>query len=159
MNWQKQTEEMFKTWTETQKKMWENWTESLKNLGTGAGPTPESWTKMVDTWQGMVKSALDSQGKWAQMWVDNMTKIEGMPDNVVKWAEQSKEMTTRWNETQAQLWDNWFDMLKKVEPSALGVDGQKMFKTWQDTTQEMMKAQTEWVKSLSAGETAAGGKK
>jgi len=151
MNWQQQTEEMFKTWTDSQKKVWENWTDAMKGFGTT--PNTEMWGKTLDTWQTMVKNGLDTQGQWTKTMVDNVTKIEGVPAPVVEMTKQSQEMNARWNEMQQQMWNNWFDLVKKMDPSTFakfgGEDGKNLFQTWQDSMQQMMKTQTEWVNTAA----------
>lgn len=151
MDWQKQTEDMVKNWTETQKKMWDNWTDSMKNFGTL--PSTDAWAKTVDTWQGSVKHALETQNEWSKMWVQNLSKMEGTPEQLLNWAKQSQEINARWNEVQKQMWDNWFETMKKVEPNSLlpgagSEASQKMFQAWQDAAQQVMKAQTNWVEAV-----------
>lgn len=151
MNWQQQTEEMFKVWTDSQKKAWENWTETMKGFGTV--PNNEFWGKTLDTWQSLVQNSLETQGNWAKTMSENVTKVEGLPAPVVEWTKQSQEMNAQWNQLQKQMWDSWFDLMKKMDPSAFakfnGEDGKNIFQAWQDNMQQMMKTQNEWVNNAA----------
>ena len=152
MNWQQQTEDMFKAWTDSQKKVWENWTEAMKGFGTV--PNNEIWGKTLDTWHSLVQNSLESQSNWAKTMSDNVAKVEGLPAPVAEWTKQSQEMNAQWNQLQKQMWDSWFELVKKMEPSAFiklnGEDGKNMFQTWQDNMQQMMKTQGEWVNNAAA---------
>jgi aspartate aminotransferase-like enzyme len=151
IDWTKQAEEMAKSWAETQKKMWDNW---LGVMQQEKGQATEVWEKTVGAWEETVKNTLNVQAEWTRMWADSLKSIEGAPKEVSEWAAQAQEMAKQWGEAQKQLWDNWFAMVKKVEPAKMSGDwseeGQKMFKTWQESTQKMMEAQTEWVRRWAA---------
>ena len=77
--------------------------------------------------------------------------MEGVPPQMIESANQFQEMAGRWNKTQAELIENWFGMMKKFAPSTPADSWmdmpQSMFKTWQDTTQSIMDAQTKWMNS------------
>jgi hypothetical protein len=151
IDWTKQTEEMTKSWFDTQKKLWDNW------LGAGQkdaeGQAVEMWNKTIVTWEEAVKNMLNVQKEWTRLWADNFKTVEGMPKEAIEWLQQAQEMSKQWGEAQHQLWDSWFALLKKVEPSQVqltgdfGEESQKMFKTWQEATQKVMGAQAEWAKT------------
>lgn len=159
MEWQKQVEEMTQNWTETQKKMWQDWTEAMKGFGTA--PANEMWTKSVEAWQEMVQNNVKSQEEWTKMWAEGVTKMDGVPEPFVEWAKQTEKMNIQWNENQLKLWNQWFEMIKKVEPVSMpnvwNTDGQKMFEAWQETVNQAMKTQAEWMQSWTT--TTAGKKK
>ena len=152
MDWQKQTQDMLNSWTDSQKKLWDNWTESVQNF-TGV-QNDDIWAKTVETWQGSVTQALNTQNELSKAWVNNLNNVEGTPEQFVEWAKQSQEMSTRWNELQQQLWNNWFEVAKKVEPANVtpGFDvdaGKKVFEAWQDAAQQAFKVQTDWVNTFT----------
>jgi hypothetical protein len=60
-------------------------------------------------------------------------------------------MTAQWNKTQVELLGNWFAFLRKMAP-ARPTDAwtelpQNMFKSWQETTNTIMDAQTKWMRT------------
>ena len=62
MEWTKQTEDMFKTWTEAQKKMWDEWLRAMQ--GFSRPQASEAWGKSVEAWEESVKKTLDAQNEW-----------------------------------------------------------------------------------------------
>jgi hypothetical protein len=61
-------------------------------------------------------------------------------------------MSAQWNKTQGELLGNWFSMLKKFAPAgptaATWTDfPQNMFKLWQDSTQNIIDAQMQWMQA------------
>ena len=70
MDWQKQANDMIKTWTSTQQKVWETWVNSMQLAATPQ--TPEAWQKTVDTWRGTVKQALESQVELTRLWAESI---------------------------------------------------------------------------------------
>jgi hypothetical protein len=154
IDWTKQTEEMTKSWFDAQKKLWDNWLVPGQKFEKGQ--VAEMWNKSIDTWEEAVKNVLNVQKEWTRLWADNFKAVEGMPKEAIEWIQQGQEMTKQWNEAQQQLWDSWFTLLKKVEPSQVQLTGdlseesQKMFKTWQEATQKVMGAQAEWAKNWTS---------
>jgi hypothetical protein len=149
MEWTKQSEEMLKTWTDAQKKMWD---ECMKVMqGFGQSPSTQVWERTVDTWNQTIQQFLDAQVQGARLWTDNVTKAKGT-DEATEWGKQSQDLVTRLTETQKQLWGNWFELVKKLDPSNMmnwTRDGQKFVQTWQETMQNAFNAQTEWLRTTS----------
>jgi hypothetical protein len=166
MDWQKQANEMIKTWTGTQQKVWETWVSSMQLMNT---PTsPEAWQKTVETWRGTVKQALESQVELTRLWAEGvaasavsmptpaipgMAAVPGATAGTVEWTRQMLEMTRAWTETQVRFSETWFDLLKKAEPGALMQtwdvgQAQKIMTTWQDAAQKAVEAQNEFSKMM-----------
>lgn len=148
-DWTKQAEDMVKTWTGSQQKMWESWLEILRSMGTA--PSGDMWEKTVGTWRDSVKSALEAQVTWTKFWADSITSSSGSSKQMAEWSNQTLEMTKRWTETQNQLWDAWFDAIKKSDPAMLGKNWtpeemQKAMQSWQDAARRMMESQMEMVR-------------
>lgn len=154
IDWTKQTEEMTKNWLDAQKKMWDHWLGSVQQFDQGQAA--EMWAKTIGTWEESVKNILTAQSEWTRLWADNFKAVEGMPQEATEWIQQAHEMTRHWSEAQQQLWESWFALLKKVEPTQLQVMGdlseesQKMFKGWQEASQKVTDAQAEWVRRWAA---------
>lgn len=149
IDWKKQSEEMFKVWTESQQKMWNSWLETVQQNPAQA-PMTDMWKKTVETWEEMAKNVFSAQTEWARMWTENLSGMAGLPKEVVEWAQQAQEMTRRWSEAQQQLWQDWFEIVKKVDPAKMPAnwdgESQKMFQSWQESTQKIMEAQAEWTR-------------
>lgn len=161
MDWAKQSEEMFKSWSDTQKKMWDSWLETVQS-GSAAMPGPQLWQKTVETWEQTVNNVLAAQSKWAETWSDSFNP-DNTPEEMAQWFKQTQGMVTQWNETQQRLWQNWFELIKKADVSNMTSsweeEGQKAFKNWQEAMQKVMDAQMDWVNMWTPGATKADAKK
>lgn len=151
MDWTKQAEEMLKTWTGAQKSMWDSWVNTVQGLGTNQ--SGETWEKSIETWQDSIKRALEAQNTWTQFWIDSITSSTGSNAQATDWAKQVNDMSKRWNDTQTQLWDNWFETMKKADPSAVSKNFnmeelQKIVQTWQEASQKAVESQMEWTRML-----------
>jgi hypothetical protein len=152
MDWQKQTEEMFKNWASAQMNMLDAFSESVASFGKSPGE--KLWDQIISTGEEMIKNALSGQAEWMNIWIENYQAIEGLPDQAAESSEQYQEMNSRWLETQKRLWTAWFDLVKKVDVSSFsdawrGYPGDP-FKVWQETSKMVMNSQMEWLRSWSA---------
>ena len=152
MDWTKQTQDLFKTWTDVQKGTWEGWLDTVKSFD--ASQPGQIWVKTIDAWQETIRNTLAAQVEGSRIWTENITSIQGAPKGTADWAQQVQEMTKRWTDMQQQMWDNWFEIMKKADPSKFAgnweTEGQSSFiKAWQETIQKSMDAQAElahqWV--------------
>jgi hypothetical protein len=157
MEWTKQTEDLFKTWTDAQTKMWSDWLKTMQ--GFGKSQSSQVWEKSVDAWDESIKKILDAQADWTERWADSFTTAKGAPKEMVEWSKQGQEMIKHLTDTQKMLWTNWFAIVRKLDPAALGVnwgDGQTFQKSWQQAIQKGLSTQEEWVRQWGAGQ---GGKR
>lgn len=149
MDWIKQSEAMFKTWTDTQQKMWETFSESI--AGFGKSPGEKMWTQAIKAGEELVKNSLAAQAEWMKSWSENFKSIEGMPEQAAQAVAQFQEMTESWAATQEKLWGAWFEMLKKFDPSQFAESWTEMprnpFQVWQESTKMVMDTQMEWMKT------------
>jgi hypothetical protein len=147
MDWMKQSEAMFKTWTETQQKMWETFSENMTNFGKSPGE--KMWKQTINAGEELVKNSLAAQAEWMKSWSENFKSLEGIPEQAAQAVDQFQEMTKSWAVTQENLWAAWFEMLKKLDPSQFTDTWFEMpknpFQIWQDSTKMVMDAQMEWV--------------
>jgi len=152
MDWMKQSQEMFNSWANVQMKTWESWLKAIQN--SEKLEPQQLWEKTIDAWQESVKGTLEAQVEGSRIWAESFTNIEGTPEGTADWAKQIQGMTKNWTDMQQQVWDNWFDVVKKADPSKFGVnwdtEGPNMLKTWQDMAQKSMETQTEWAKSITS---------
>lgn len=154
-DWTKQAQDMAKTWTDAQQRMWDGWVGAIQ--GMGISPTGEAWEKSVDTWRDSVKKALDAQVTWTKFWADNVAAGAGSSQQMTEWSTQFVEMTKKWNETQTELWDQWFETVKKSDPSVLAKNWnpeemKKMVQNWQEYAQKAMEAQMEMARMIAGSQ-------
>ncbi len=178
MDWTKQANDMIKTWTGTQQKVWEAWLNSAQ-LVTTAPQSPESWQKIVETWRGTVKQALEFQLQLTQLWAEgvaatsvniptvpglqglpSLPNLPGIPTTPVELTRQILDLTRTWTDTQVRFSENWFDVLKKIDPTALSqswdpTQAQKIVASWQDATQRVIEAQNEFGRLVVSAAGAA----
>ena len=155
--WTKQTEDLFKTWTEAQTKMWNDWLKAMQ--GFGKSQSSQVWEKSVDAWDESIKKILDAQADWTERWSESLTASKGTPKEMAEWAKQGQDMIQRWTEIQKMLWTSWFEIIKKLDPSALGGnwgDGQTFLQGWQQAVQKALHTQEEWSRLWTTGQ---GGKR
>ena len=162
MDWTKQANDMLKTFTSTQQKVWESWVSSVQTSTTT--PSTEAWQKTVDTWRGTVRYALEQQLELTRLWAESvavssvnvpnlgvlpgMPAIPGVPATAVEWTRQLLDVTRTMTDTQVRFSENWFEMLKKAEPSTLALNwdptqAQKILSVWQDAAQRAVEAQNQ----------------
>ena len=155
MEWMKQAEDIFKTWTETQKTMWEEWMKATQSFGKTQAT--DSWKRTVDVWEESVKKSLNLQMECSKVWADSFTSAKGTPKEFQEWARQGQEMMSRWVETQMQLWTAWFEMVKRLDPTSVSGSAEKdsdnMLNMWQDNLKKLLNAQAEWGRVWTATQT------
>ncbi len=148
MDWTKQTEEMIRTWTEAQRRMWESWLGAVQDVETSQ--TAGAWEQAVESWRAAVERALEEQVAWTRSWADRVTAGGATPKEVADWSRQVLEMMQRWTEAQKPLWERWFELLKRADPSAapstLADAAQKVTQAWQEAAQKALDAQQEWAR-------------
>ncbi len=155
MDWTKQAEEMLKTWTTSQQSMWDSWLKTIQGVGTTQ--TTETWEKSIETWKDSVQRALEAQNSWTKFWAESVVASSGSNKQTSDWSNQMVEMTKKWTDTQAQLWNSWFETIKKADPSAMAQNWnaeemQKIVGSWQEAAQKAMEAQMEWTRMLTSGQ-------
>ncbi|MEZ4863117.1 MAG: hypothetical protein R3C14_17490 [Caldilineaceae bacterium] len=152
MDWTQQMEEMSKQWTDVQKKLWLNWQESASKASSNA-QVRAAWQQMLDMWKNTLHRMLDMQVESARHWADSVSSSDVF-EGVAQWAEQLHTMTKQSVALQKQMWDGWFQMVEKIDPTE--VQGSKDFlnqpvmKLWQEMSQQTMNMQQEWMKNWTA---------
>lgn len=147
MDWTEQMEAVTKQWTDTQKQLWSSWGAAAQQATTTA-QTKAVWQQMLDAWKNSVYRMLEMQEETARLWAESVASTESL-EGIAQWADQSYQMTKQWSTVQKQLWDGWFQMMEKVDPTQLpgGMDmsNQPMMKLWNDTVQQAGKMQQDWI--------------
>jgi hypothetical protein len=147
MNWPTPLGDMMQMWTTTQQKAWSTWVDTMQ--GIGRAPTPDLRGKIIETWEQSVRYSLEAQAKWMHAWLENLQRVDGMPENARQWLVHGQQEMERWYAAQRELWEHLFDALKKADPgtsaSSLQKIGEGIFQTWQRSVRQMMENQLEWV--------------
>lgn len=142
-------EEMMKTWMDAQKKMWDSFLNAMPDAGKSEAA--KAWEQLVTNGEQTLKTTFQGQSELIQAWVKSATTMEGTPTAFVESAKQFQETYTRWSEAQQQLWTNWFEMLKKFDPtkgmSAWPGMPANPYQIWQEETRKMLDRQFEWMRS------------
>lgn len=150
MDWLQQTQDMMKVWMDTQQKMWGSWTTTAKELGEK--PSAGAWDKTVQAWQNSFKNLIETQALWARMWARSISSSNDS-EQTAAFVKGVEDMTNAWVQTQEMLWNNWFDMVRQLNPANMGDNMQdqtgKAIASWQEQMQKIMDAQNEWTKQWS----------
>lgn len=149
-DWQRQMDEMLRTWTQLQREMWAGWTKTVSSAG--ARPT-EAWEQAMTAWNDAVRRSVTAPMEWAQLWAENMKASSRSGQDMSAWSEQMLSMTKAWTETQNKFWESWLEIVRNATPDAMkGLDtaAQQAFKTWQETVQKAMEAQQEFVRTWTS---------
>lgn len=147
MSWPTPLTDVMQMWTTTQQKVWSTWLETMQ--GIGRTPTPDLRGKIIATWQQSVRDSLEAQSRWMQAWLENLQRVEGMPETARQWLTRGQQEMEQWHGAQRQLWEHLFDVLKQAEPETsprtLQQTSEHIFQTWQESMHQMMENQLEWV--------------
>ena len=151
-DWTKQAEEMFNSWNTVQQKMWNNWLEHAQGAYAQPLDADQIWQQSLETWEKSVHSTLEAQNQWSEMWVENFSNMANVPPEAVNMVKQGQAIQQNFRNSQQELWQKWFELAKKVQPATMmgGLDGdaQTAFKTWQDSMQQMVNMQSQWMNAL-----------
>ena len=182
MDWTKQANDMLKTFTSTQQKVWESWISSTQLAATPQSSeawqkTVDTWRSTVKhaleqqleltrLWAESVAAASVSMPSMPTMpgmptmpsmptmpGMPSMPTMPGMPTNAVEWTRQMLEMTRTWTDMQVRFSENWFEMLKKAEPTMVMqnwdmAQAQKVVASWQEAAQKAVEAQNQFSQMM-----------
>jgi gas vesicle protein len=157
MDWMTQSQDLFKSWMDMQMKTWDSWFKSMQETEK-MDPT-QMWVKSIEAWQATIKNTLSAQVEGSRIWAESVSSLQGAPDVTGDWAKQVQGMAKNWTELQQQMWDNWFEAIKNADPAELmnqwNVDGSPLMTGWQEMTQKITEAQSEWTKNFMPEQSGA----
>lgn len=149
MDWTEQAQEMANNWTEMQKKLMDTYFESVSEMSKS--PSEKLWDQTIATGKQAIANTLNAQKDWLNTWVENLKAIDGMPVQATESAEQYRQLSVNWLDTQNKLWDSWFEMLRKFDMSSYSGMGSgaatNPFQAWQESSTKIMEAQVAWMNS------------
>jgi hypothetical protein len=140
-NWTQQTEEMFSNFAETQKNMMNDWMKVMTPTGDAQTQVTEVFNKSIDTCEQAVQQILTTETQWQKNLVDELNKVDNLPDEVKTLIAKANEMNPQWQENRENLLNGWFETMRKCQPKMadMGVaDAQKAVQTWQDSMKKMV---------------------
>ena len=152
VDWTQQMEEVTKQWTEVQTQLWSSWGEAAQKASSQA-QAKAVWQQMIDQWKNLVHRMLEMQVETARLWSENVSDSD-MFEGMTQWSTHSYQMTKQWSMMQKQLWDGWFQMLEKMDPTMMpdvkDLNNQPFMKLWNDMTQQATAMQQEWMNAWTA---------
>jgi hypothetical protein len=175
----RKAEDMLRDWTEAQRKAWEGWLETLRTFQ--GHPASQAWEKSLEAFKDSMNKALDAQADSARMWAETLRnwstevhettarqdgtepQVEGTrvwADSLTAWAAEVEETTRSWTEAQKQLWQGWYETMKKLDPSkpaaAWGDEGGDLMRIWQESVRKALETQAEWGRTWVTGQQRKG---
>jgi predicted flap endonuclease-1-like 5' DNA nuclease len=111
----------FNTLKETQKHFWENVITLAPSLPltVDAKRWREAYLNQLTTWETTVRQTLQAEMIWVEQWADHTVTEQGMPEVVTLWTRQMEELMRQWVGLQAQVWDGYFELLRRGGPVTL----------------------------------------
>jgi exonuclease VII large subunit len=151
MDWTKQTEELFKTWTAAQQRMMESWLHAVQAYVPNQAS--DAWQQSLDAWRNEVQRALDAQLALSKNWSERMNTLSSS-GSMGEMSKQFPEMMRSWTEAQSQLWQRWFDAAKQSAPASMaslfsGDEAKQVMALWQEASQKAVEAQMEWMRMMT----------
>lgn len=108
-------ENLFTTWTETQQNLYQNFSKVLPNLPlpTGIEGWRDAYLQQLAGWEKLVKQTLQTETAWVEQWVSRAAgDPPGTADSLSAWNRQMEDLLKQWLSIQAQLWDEFFQVLR-----------------------------------------------
>ncbi|HYQ93121.1 MAG TPA: hypothetical protein VES89_13855 [Candidatus Competibacteraceae bacterium] len=108
-------ENLLDTWTETQKYLHQNFFKILPRLPlpTGLEGWQDAYLQQLAGWETLVKQALQTETTWVEQWAGKAASgPPGTMDLVSTWGRQMEGLLRQWLSIQAQLWDEFFEVLR-----------------------------------------------
>ena len=108
-------ENLLNTWTETQQSLYQSFSKVLPRLPLPIGLEGwrDAYLQQLAGWETLVKQALQTETAWVEQWAG---KAAGGPPGTVNlvstWGRQMEGLLRQWLSIQAQLWDEFFEVLR-----------------------------------------------
>jgi len=155
MSWQKQMEEMVRSWTDTQRRMWDQWMDSVKTMAPGTENVQKEYHRQLDAWEESVQTALARQQEWAESLAADTGNDERQRELAEQWMAQAQETMRSWTEAQSQMWNNWVENMGDME--SMSGSGQRPYgtedvmKAWQQAADQAQRTMQQWADMAPTG--------
>jgi hypothetical protein len=144
---------LIKMWADTQQQLLTTWFDTMRGLG--GTPSSATWRQTVEAWQKSVEETLEVQAEWIRNWTETLASAKGTPEELRSQLRQGREQMLRWIDTQRQIWQIWFDIVKDinfaVEPGTGVQAGKNLVQVWQDAVSKMTAMQSSLVRQWTTG--------
>jgi len=106
--------DILKTLTETHKRLWEGLHGILPGFQAAESkdPSRDTYLNTLASWEETVKRILNAESSWLAQWTQQLASQQGMPEPISEWMQRVEELMRHWLQTQTDLWDECFRMLK-----------------------------------------------
>ena len=135
---------LIKTWADTQQQLLTNWFDTMRGLG--GTPSQATWHQTVEAWQKSVQETLDVQQEWISNWTEKLASAKGNPEELRGLLRQGQEQMQRWIDTERQIWQVWFDVVKDInfamKPETGTQASKNLVQVWQDAMSKMIDMQS-----------------
>ncbi len=109
-------ENLLNTWTETQQSLYQSFSKVLPRLSLPIGLEGwrDAYLQQLAGWETLVKQALQTETAWVEQWAGKATGSLPGTVNLVSttWGRQMEGLLRQWLSIQAQLWDEFFEVLR-----------------------------------------------
>ncbi len=140
MSWADEAEKILKTWSDTQEQLWKSWAPPATS------DTPEdAWKRGLEIWQQSMRQTLDAQSEAMKTWARLAQQGEVSGPELSHYFPALQDMFGQWTAAQQQLWSQWVETLKSVDPGKLSEmwqeQGDELMQQFSAATKDMMQAQ------------------
>lgn len=108
-------DEVLKTLTTAHKRLWDSMLAVLPRFQASAAGTNlwrETFLKNLAACEQTVNNTLKAEAAWLQQWTKQMAARKDVSGSMSEWAQQVEQMMQHWLQTQRQLWEEYFRLLK-----------------------------------------------
>ncbi len=147
MSWKEETDKLFETWAEAQQNLWRTWTPDATKK------TPvESWNQVLELWQQSWRQAVDSQTELMNLWASEGQLGGASKPDLSQYLPVLQDMFLQWSTAQQQLWGQWLDSMKGLDPGKLNEawqkQGEQLMEQFSSSAKQIMDAQQEAMDQL-----------
>ena len=139
-------------WMESQQKLWDGWVQTVQQMG-GGNPMAGAWQQGLERWQEAVERTLDTQRQTIRAWADQVSQVQGAPDELKKWAEDGVALMDQWSDAQQGLWKQWFALMTSASSGSGAPAADQMRQLmagWEQAAGRMQELQRQWAATFGA---------
>ncbi|MCB1662549.1 MAG: hypothetical protein H6995_09035 [Pseudomonadales bacterium] len=104
-------------WWDSQQKLFNQWLND--NKPNRASPFVEMFNIATLSQENFVHSCLRTQADWSKQVREAVQKQDHLPELLKNSVIQAQTINDSWRELRETVWNNWFEMVKSVDPAAI----------------------------------------
>ena len=147
MSWNEDMEKIFKAWSDTQENLWKSWVST-----PAAESRDDPWGQGLELWQQSIRQTLNAQSDLMEKLSTLVRQQDGTTPDVGKYFPALEAMFGQWSKAQQQLWEQWVETLKNVDPGvfseAWNNQGDQLMQKFSEATNTMLAAQQQAMKQF-----------